>query len=85
MNFAETCPDDVKTIITIWSKEKFWKTEKHDYGEFKEGLRPQPAKVVLTTKATEAWTQKQKHACLCMGSEWSVDATEAAGYGSGKQ
>ena len=45
------------------SKEKCCKTSagNHDSSEIQEGSWPAPTKVVLTTRAIEASTQKHKH------------------------
>ena len=54
---------DTRNMNSIWSKDKFWKDQagRHDLGDMKEGLWPEPTKVVQTipikseTRSTTSW------------------------------
>ena len=52
MNLKETCPDDVRKMLIIWSRENVWKRSvQREYGEWKAGVGTEPTKVVLAKKA----------------------------------
>ena len=87
VNLKETCPDDVKRMLTIWSKGIFWNiwADRHKSSEWKAGVWMEPTRECWPRMQKHSGRKKHRHTAFSWVANGSMDATEAAADDLGGQ